>query len=86
MPPKKPVQHRKQAIKWVGAVQEMGRALLGKKTARALGSGLTGLASPSPLPSFKLGGKVKKTGLARVHKGELVVPAKQAAALKKLLK
>jgi hypothetical protein len=85
MPPRKPVQHRKQAIKWVGAVQEMGRALLGKKTARALGSGLTGLASPS-VPSFKLGGKVKKTGLARVHAGELVVPAKQAAALKRLLK
>ncbi len=30
-------------------------------------------SSPSP-PSYKKGGKVKKTGLARLHKGETVVP------------
>jgi len=25
-------------------------------------------------PSYKRGGKVRKTGLARVHKGEMVIP------------
>ena len=30
-------------------------------------------ATKSP-PSYKKGGKVKKTGLARLHKGEMVVP------------
>ena len=30
------------------------------------------------VPSFKHGGRVKKTGLALVHKGEYVVPVKQA--------
>jgi hypothetical protein len=31
------------------------------------------------LKGFKKGGKVKKTGLAKVHKGERVLTAKQAA-------
>lgn len=30
------------------------------------------------IPSFKKGGKVKKTGLAKVHKGERVLNKKQA--------
>ena len=36
-----------------------------------------------PVPGFKKGGKVKKTGMARVHKGERVLTAKQANAMKK---
>jgi hypothetical protein len=32
-------------------------------------------------PTFKHGGKVKQTGLAVVHKGEYVVPAKKAGGL-----
>lgn len=31
--------------------------------------------SPRHVPSYKKGGKVKKTGLAMVHKGERVIPA-----------
>jgi len=31
-----------------------------------------------PLKSFKKGGKVKKTGVYKLHKGEKVVPAKKA--------
>jgi hypothetical protein len=31
----------------------------------------------SQVPSYKRGGKVKKTGLAYVHKGEKVIPAKR---------
>lgn len=34
------------------------------------------MASPS---SYKDGGKVRKTGLALVHKGETVIPARQSA-------
>ena len=33
--------------------------------------------------SFKKGGKVKKTGIAKVHKGELVLTAKEAKSYKK---
>ena len=32
------------------------------------------MARNSNAPSYKKGGKVKKTGLALVHKGEVVVP------------
>lgn len=40
----------------------------------------TKMASPS---GFKKGGKVKKTGLARVHKGELVLTAREAKSCNK---
>jgi hypothetical protein len=44
--------------------------------------GLSELASSGPqtmgLSSFKRGGKVKRTGLAKVHKGERVLTKKQA--------
>ncbi|MEI6093512.1 MAG: hypothetical protein WCQ47_07515 [bacterium] len=36
--------------------------------------------------SYKKGGKVKKTGLALVHKGELVLNKKQQSKLRKKLK
>ena len=32
----------------------------------------------NPTPSYKRGGKVRKTGVARLHKGELVLTAAQA--------
>jgi hypothetical protein len=36
-----------------------------------------------PIPEFKNGGLVRVTGLAKVHKGELVVPATRVASVKK---
>jgi hypothetical protein len=38
------------------------------------------------VPSFKKGGKVKKTGLAYVHKGEKVIPKNKVKKVKKALK
>ena len=40
-------------------------------------------ASP---PNYAKGGKVKKTGMAKVHKGEVVLTASQARMMKKILK
>jgi len=37
-------------------------------------------------PSYKKGGKVKKTGLALVHKGERVVPRKKAESVEQFMK
>lgn len=34
-------------------------------------------------PAYKKGGKVKKTGLAKVHKGEFVLTKDQAKKVKK---
>ena len=35
----------------------------------------------APLPLYKKGGKVKKTGMAIVHKGEMVVPKKKGTKM-----
>ncbi len=45
-------------------------------------TGTTGLTGPDHVAmpsSFKKGGKVKKTGWAKVHKGEKIIPAGAAA-------
>ena len=72
-----------------GAISDASRTLLGKNISRALsGAGvkqINAYASPNPIPGYKKGGRVKKTGLAMVHKDELVLTAAQAKALKKML-
>lgn len=83
------VNRRKKLLKWVDTAQEVGRKLVGKKTERELSKVLTGLATraaSAAVPSFKKGGKVKKTGLIRAHAGEVVLNKKTCCALKKLLK
>lgn len=76
-----------------GAISGMSRTLLGKNVSRAISGGATkninasadAYASPNPIPGFKKGGKVKRTGLAKVHKGELVLTAAMTKKLHKLL-
>ena len=77
-----PVKHKKQMVKWIGAVKEGYHALAGKKLSRAINNRAVDAVQASPA-SFAKGGKVRKTGLAKVHKGE--VTAKSASTLKKLL-
>lgn len=40
----------------------------------------------TPVQEFKRGGKVKKTGIVKVHKGELIVAANRVASVDKALK
>jgi len=72
-----------------GAISNMAKTLVGKNLSRAINQGavdsVNAYNSPNPIPGYKKGGMVKRTGIARVHKGELVITAKQAKALKKLL-
>ena len=74
----------------IGAIKSGSRQLLGKDLSRAVSSGAVGqvnaLSSPNPIPGYRKGGKVKRTGLARVHKGEVVITASAAKTLRKLLK
>ena len=79
-----PVKHKKQMVKWIGAVKEGYHALAGKKLSRAINNRAVDAVQASPA-SFAKGGKVRKTGLAKVHKGEVVLTAKSASTLKKLL-
>jgi hypothetical protein len=83
MPPKKVNVHKK-ALKWVGTIQDVGRKILGKEGSRLLGEKAVGALKA--IPSFAKGGKVKKSGLIKAHKNEVVLPAKTVSALKKLLK
>jgi hypothetical protein len=76
----------KKIGKYVGAIKSASRQLLGKDLSRAVSTRATSAVAAPPMPSFAKGGTVKKTGPARVHKGERVLTAKQHAALKKMLK
>ncbi len=78
-----PVKHKKQMLKWIGAVKEGYHALAGKKLSRAINN--RAVEAVASAPSFAKGGKIRKTGLAKVHKGEVVLTAKSASTLKKLL-
>jgi len=73
--------------RYVGAIKSGARQLLGKDLSRAVSARAVGMATPAASPaSFAKGGKVKRTGMAKVHRGELVIPAKTAKALKALMK
>ena len=78
------VNRIKKAKKWVSAIKAMGSTLLGPEISRAVGA--KALGAVNAIPAFKKGGKVKKTGIARVHRGEVVLSTPQVKALKKLLK
>ena len=73
----------------IGGIKSASRQLLGKDLSRAVSSGAVGqvnaLSSPNPIPGYKKGGKVKRTGLARLHKNEVVLTASAAKSLRKLL-
>lgn len=38
------------------------------------------------IPEYKKGGMVRKTGMALVHKGELIIPSKKVAMVKKAIR
>ena len=71
-------------MSWIETVKGGAKSLLGKDLSRAVSS--KAASAVSGMPSYAKGGVVKKTGPARVHKGERVLTVKQHAALKKMLK
>jgi hypothetical protein len=69
-----------------GAIADSARTLTGKKLGRAINERAVGAVNSTAMPSYKKGGRVKRTGLARVHKGEVVLTASAAKTLKKIIK
>ena len=67
--------------RYVGAIKEGYHSLMGKDLSKAVNK-----KAVSAIDSYKKGGKVKRTGKAIVHRGEVVLPKKTVASLKKLLK
>jgi hypothetical protein len=71
----------KKAGRWTGAIKDGAQTLLGKKLI-----GDVNRQMRSQVQSYAVGGTVKRTGLARLHKGELVLTASAHKALKKIMK
>ena len=65
-----------------GGISAGSRTLLGKNLSRAVNDP----AQTAVYQSYAVGGVVKRTGLAKVHKNELVIPAKAAKMLKRIMK
>ena len=76
-------KHQKRALGWVSAIKSGAQMLVGKQAGQAINKRVVGAITGE---SFKKGGKVHKTGLAKVHRGEVVLTASQAKSLKKVLK
>ena len=83
------VNRVKKGIRHIGLIKTAARQLLGKDISRAVSGAAVGqinaASSPNPIPGYKKGGRVKRTGIARVHKGEVVLTKSAAKTLKKLL-
>jgi len=83
------VNRVKKMARISGAISDMSKTLIGKNLSRAINQGAidsaNAYASPNPIPGYRTGGRVRKTGLARVHKGEVVLTASAAKSLRKLL-
>ena len=73
-----------------GAMADTYHTLAGRKISKAVNRGaaqqIKAYTSTPSIPGFKKGGTVKRTGLARLHKGELVITASAHKALKKIMK
>jgi hypothetical protein len=82
------VSYAKKIGKYAGALKSASKQLLGKELSRAVSGRAVSALAPAPAApmSFSKGGKVPRTGMAKVHKGEVVLTKAQAAAMKKLFK
>ena len=78
------VNRQKKALGWVGTVKSGYHSLMGKDLSRAVNKKAVSTVEASP-SAYKKGGKVKRTGRALVHKGEVVLTAQKVKMLKKLL-
>jgi hypothetical protein len=84
------VNRVKKMSRITGAIADTYHTLAGRKISKAVNRGVAqqikAQTSMNPIPGFKTGGTVKKTGLIRAHKGEVVITASAAKALKKIMK
>lgn len=76
------VNRQKKALGWINTVKTGSKLLLGKNLSRAINDKAVGVVKASPA-SFAKSGKVKKTGMAKVHKGEIVLNKGAVKAMKK---
>ena len=70
-----------KAGRWTGAIKSGAQTLIGKRLVGDVNSQMR-----SQVQSYAKGGVIKRTGLIRAHKGEIVINASTAKALKGLMK
>ena len=70
-----------KAGRWTGAIKTGANTLIGK---RLIGD--VNRQMRSQVQSYAVGGVIKRTGIIRAHKGEIVINAKTARALKSIMK
>ena len=75
------VNRIKKIGRHTGQIKATAQTLLGKKLI-----GDVNRQMRSQVQSYAVGGVIKKTGLIRAHKGELVLTASAHIALKKIMK
>ena len=64
-----------------GGIRDGARTLIGNRLINDANN-----KARAQIQSYAVGGTVRRTGLARVHKNEVVLTAKMAKSLKKLMK
>jgi hypothetical protein len=70
-----------KAGRWTGAIKGGAQTLIGKRLIGDINGQMR-----SQVQSYAKGGVIKRTGLIRAHKGEIVINAKTARALKSIMK
>jgi len=70
----------------VKAVKKKGKVVSPFKSPTIGNLQIQSRVSPGGVRMFKKGGMVKKTGIAKIHKGEMVVPKKKVKKVKKAMK
>jgi hypothetical protein len=80
-----PVSSANKMQKYATALSNVSRTLLGKNLSRAVSNRAVDSVNNS-MPSYAKGGKVRRTGKAKLHKNEVVLPVKTVRALKRLMK
>jgi hypothetical protein len=72
-----------KALRFINTLKHGYNSLLGKELAGAVNK--KAISAVNSIPTFKKGGKMTHTGLAKLHKGEVVLTSTQAKQLKKML-
>ena len=78
---KKNINRVKKFKRWTGAIGGAADGAL-----NLVDKGLNVADKAKKITGYEKGGLVKKTGLAKLHKNEIVLSVKQVNSLKKLLK
>jgi len=79
------VNRQKKALGWVDTIRTGARMVTGKKLGRAINERAVESVRAPYAGSFAKGGVIKKSGMAKVHKGEHVLTSAQVKAIKKAL-